>query len=219
VVVLASALDNLGALLTGVLAVVGGAVAGAVLTAAAVWLVCRFAFKRQPPPSVRKLVRWLGAVAGALAVAAFLNFGLGGGGWGPFGGGAGLGPGNGTHDTRPTTGSARETATTPTQPAKAPDTSTAHGSRIRVVVLGGPLVKDDAYFRIEGQPRPMTLREVQEYVNRQRQRPGEAVAGVDILVYQNSLDYDTEPVRQLRAWAAANGLSPAVVELKGNIPE
>ena len=45
------------------------------------------------------------------------------------------------------------------------------------------------------------------------------VAGVDILMYQNSLDYNTDPVRQLRAWAAGAGLTPAIVELNENIPE
>jgi hypothetical protein len=60
---------------------------------------------------------------------------------------------------------------------------------------------------------------IQEYVAQLRRRPGVTVAGVDILVYQNSLDYDTDPVRQLRAWAAGAGLSPALVELNENIPE
>ena len=71
---LADALENLGLLGLSVLAVVGAAVAGGLLTALLVWLVCRLFFRRQPPPLARKLLRWLGAIAGALLVAGYLHF-------------------------------------------------------------------------------------------------------------------------------------------------
>ena len=63
---LGNALDNLGLLFMSLLAVVGGAVAGAVITAGVVWLVCRYGVGRQPPFAARKLLRWLGAIAGCL---------------------------------------------------------------------------------------------------------------------------------------------------------
>src|SRR5262249_11741403 len=136
---LASALDNLAVLVRSVLAVLAGAVAGALLTAAIVWLVCRYSSGRQPPVIVRKLVRWLGAIAGALAVAAFMQFGLGGSGrWGLFGGGLGTGT-QGNADSHSTSSSARDSASTrATQPVpEVKESAPAKAQRVRIVVLGG----------------------------------------------------------------------------------
>jgi hypothetical protein len=213
----ADALQNIGYLGLSLLAVVGGAVAGAVLTAVLVWLACKLFFKRQPPRPVRAILRWLGAVAGALFVAGYLKFG-GGTGW-LFGEG-GLGPGSGDK-------SAGETALSNDVPKAKGDDAKAkvadqppptQADRLRVVILGGALVQGRAFYRIEGQREPVDLKGVQDQVRQRRQQTGSPLTAVDILVYQNSLDYNTEPVRQLRAWVTEAGLTPRLVELRGDIP-
>jgi hypothetical protein len=212
VILSATALENLGFLGLSLLAVAGGAVAGAALTAAAVWLACRFLARQQPPQVVRKLLRWLGGIAGALAVAGFLKFG-GGSGW-LLGSGPGLGgeqPGAGTPriDAAP----AKSPETAPKASAEPPP---ARADRVRVVVLGGELVHSRAFYRIEGEKQATDLKGVQEHVKRRRQAG--PLAGVDILIYQNSLDYNTDAVKQLRAWLTEDGLTTNLIELRGDIP-
>ena len=133
---LANALENLGFLGLSLLAVVGGAVAGAVVTAVVVWLACRFFARKQPPPVVRKLLRWLGAIAGALLVAGYLHFG-GGSGW-LFGEGAGPGGGgrpSGTGEA-PKAAAATKAGETETSPKTALEPP-PQADRVRIVVLGG----------------------------------------------------------------------------------
>ncbi len=216
---LADALENLGFLGLSLLAVIGGAVAGALLTAGVVWLACRGLFGKQPPRPVRTLLRWLGALAGALFVAGYLKFG-GGSGW-LLGSGFGFGPG----------GSGKEGAQalpkdTPTKPAdkaterpkSVEEPPAARSDRVRITVLGGNLVQGRAFYRIEGQNRAVDLKEIQEYIQRRREQPGGALAGVDILIYQDSLGYNTEPVKQLKERVTESGLTPNLVELRSDIP-
>jgi hypothetical protein len=209
-------LENLGNLGVAVLAVVGGAVVGAVVTSVAVWLVSRYYFKKTLPAAPRTLLRWLGAFAGALLVAGFLS--LGGAGWGPFGGG-GPGFGAGAAGDSAGTDAAKSAAADAAkgQDAKATDPPARGGERVRVIVLGGSLVQGRAFYRIEGQRQPSDLDAVREFVRR-RQGESPPLGGVDILIYQNSSDANTEQVKQLRAWALGSGLTPHVVELSGDIP-
>jgi hypothetical protein len=203
--------ENLGVLGMAVLAVVGGAVAGAALTAVLVWLTCRTFFRKQPTPSVAKVLRYLGAIAGALAVGGFLKFG-GGTGY-LFGtGGPGGGVANSTEagDKKPATKSGEE------KPAKLDSPPAKREDRVRVTVLGGTLVKGKAYYRLDGSPEAVDLARVKEAV-RARQAAG-PLAGVDILIYQNSLGYNTDPVRQLKVWVTESGLTPNPAELPGDIP-
>jgi hypothetical protein len=213
----ADALQNIGYLGLSLLAVVGGTVAGAVLTAVLVWLACKLFFKRQPPRPVRAILRWLGAVAGALFVAGYLKFG-GGTGWlfgegGPGSGGKSAGEAALSNDVpKAKGGDAKAKDKVADQPPP------AQADRLRVVILGGSLVQGRAFYRIEGQREPVDLKAVQDQVRQRRQQSGSLLTAVDILVYQNSLDYNTEPVRQLRAWVTEAGLTPHLVELRGDIP-
>jgi hypothetical protein len=210
---LASALENLGFLGLSLLAVAGGAVVGALLTALAVWATCRYFAKKQPPPFVRKVLRWLGGIAGALAVAGYLHFG-GGSGW-LLESGPGLGGDQTGGHTTPRSN---------VPPAKAPDSApktvaeplAPRADRVRVAVLGGELVRGRAFYRIEGEKQPTDLNGVREAVAKRRQSG--PLAGVDILIYQNSLDYNTDGVKQLRAWVTESGLTPNLIELRGDIP-
>jgi hypothetical protein len=210
---LADGLQNLGYLGLSVLAVAGGAMAGAAVTAGLVLLICRFFARQQPPPAVRKLLRWLGGIAGALLVAGFLKFG-GGTGW-LFGEG-GLGPGQG--------GKSAGKAALKQDKGKPSDQTTdtkateqPRADRVRVVILGGELVKVPNYYRIEGQPQPVDLKGVRDHLQR-LQQSGPKLAGVDILIYRNSLYSNSDAVKLLKAQVAELGLTPNLVELNVDIP-
>ncbi|HTK77116.1 MAG TPA: hypothetical protein VL371_17755 [Gemmataceae bacterium] len=208
----ANGLENLGFLSIRVLAVVGGAVVGALLTSFLVWLAGKYWFKRQAPWPAKKLLRTLGAIAGALLVASFLH--LSGGGWGLFGGG-----GIGTGDTGDRGGSKGQQATNQTKDQTSPGAAiVAPGSeRVRVTILGGALVHPPAFYRVEGRPGAVELKDVQDAI-RGRRDPGKPLAAVDILIYDNSLGQDTEPVKKLQAWVRESGLTPNLMLMPGEIP-
>jgi hypothetical protein len=100
---------------------------------------------------------------------------------------------------------------------KAAEEPPPQSSRVRVVILGWELVKVPNYYRVEGQPQAMDLKGVREHVERLRQADGK-LAGVDILIYRNSLYSNSEPVKQLKTQVTEMGLTPNLVELSGDIP-
>jgi hypothetical protein len=208
----ANGLENLGFLGIRVLAVVGGAVVGALLTSFVVWLAGKYWFKRQAPWPAKKLLRTLGAIAGALLVASFLH--LSGGGWGLFGGG-----GTGTGESGERGGSKGQQAANQAkeQPSQGAAIVAPGAERVRVTILGGALVHPPAFYRVEGRPGAVELKDVQELV-RSRREQGKTLAAVDILVYENSLGQDTEPVKRLQAWVRESGLTPNLMLLPGEIP-
>jgi hypothetical protein len=213
--VLAAALDTLGALVYALLAVVGGAVAGAVLTTFLVWLVSKLYFNRKLPHGPRRLLRWLGAVAGALLVASFIHLGIGGGGWGLGGSGFGL---SGTGEPSAGKGAAADPAPPAETPAPKPDTKppAPTADRVQVTILGGALVRGPAFYRVEGQDQAVSLQQVGDAVRR-RQQAGK-VAAVDILIYQNSVSSHHDAVNRLKAWVTEAGLTPNLVLLQTDIP-
>src|SRR5437764_11498667 len=144
----ASGLENLGFLSVRVLAVVGGAVVGALLTTFVVWLAGKYWLKRPVAWPARKVLRTLGAIAGALLVASFLH--LSGGGWGLFGGG-----GSGTGETGDRGGSKGQQAASTAKEVPSPGSAivTPPGAdHVRVTILGGALVRGRAFYRFEGHP-------------------------------------------------------------------
>jgi len=182
------------------------AVAGAILTALAVWTLCRFTVRRQPPRPVNRLLRILGGIAGAIAAILFLPIGYGGFGFGS--GGLGLGPGGGGF-----------------KPNDAPHTASLSGidpkasqppPRIAVIMLGGSLVRGDAYYRFDDDPTPRTLSEIQ---SKWRGANADHPPGLDVVIYfEDSLAQQSAPVRHLVEWAKQAGLSVTVISKPGHIP-
>jgi hypothetical protein len=149
-------------------------------------------------------------------VAGYLHFG-GGSGW-LFGEGAGPGGGGrpGGEGEAPKTAAPSKAVELDTQPTPAVE-QRPQADRVRVVVLGGELVKVPAYYRIEGQRQPVDLKGVRDYIE-QRLRQPDRIGAVDILIYRNSLYSNSEPVRRLKELIADLRLTPNVVELSGDIP-
>lgn len=205
----ANLVDDLGHVVVNVLAVAGGAAVGAVLASLATGFVVRRIFRRPQPPAARTIVRVLGAAAGGLAVAILLFSGFGTG-WGLGGWGLGGGQSKGELGSARATASQRETP-----PNTAPTTPPSHS--VRVVMLGGDLVRKAAAYRLDGERRARTLAEVQDVI-RKRMAATPPAKALDILVYDNSVARGSAPVEELEQWARQAGLTVTVVAAPGDLP-
>jgi hypothetical protein len=206
--VLANMVDDLGQIVVKALAVAGGAAVGALVTGAVVGFVIRRLFRKPQPPALRTFFRVLGAFLGGLAVGVLLFTGVGGGGW--FGGG---GSGHGDSASARVTPSQADktTVAAPTTPA-VPTQQT-----VRVVMLGGDLVRNGAAYRLDGERQARTLAEVKEVVQK-RMAADPPARTLDILVFQNSVAGGSAPVEDLAGWARQAGLTVTVVTAAGDIP-
>jgi hypothetical protein len=188
-----------------------GALVGAILTAVVVWFVCRLTVKKQPPRPVRRMLRILGGVAGAIAAILFLPIGYGGFGLGS--GGLGLGPGGGGFTPSQMAASKSLSGIDPKDPANpAPD------RRTTVIMLGGPLVRGDAFYRFEDDRTPQSLSDVQAKL-RTKMQDDPPLTGLDIVIYfEDSLAQQSAPVIRLVEWCKQAGLNVNIVTKSGHIP-
>jgi hypothetical protein len=187
-----------------------GAVVGAILTALFVWLICRMTVNKQPPRPIRKMLRILGAIAGAIAAILFLPIGYGGFGLGS--GGLGLGPGGGGFEPQ-------AVAPKSLSGIDPKDAATAKPEqRATVIMLGGPLVRGEAFYRFEDERAPQTLAEVQAKL-RGRMQADPPLTALDIVIYfEDSLAQQSAPVLRLVEWSKQAGLSVNTVMKTGHVP-
>jgi hypothetical protein len=188
-----------------------GAVVGAILTALFVWLLCRMTVKKQPPRSINKMLRILGAIAGAIAAILFLPIGFGGFGLGS--GGLGLGPGGGgfapSHAVAPKSLSGMD-------PKDAANPKPEQ--RATVIMLGGPAVRGEAFYRFDVDPTPLTLAEVQTKL-RGRMQADPPLTALDVVIYfEDSLAQQSAPVTRLMEWSKQAGLTANIVNKTGHLP-
>jgi hypothetical protein len=203
-------IDDLGQIVVKVLAVAGGAAVGAFLASGLTRILILRLFRRKQPSSARTLVRVLGAACGGLVVAVLLFTGLGDG-WGLGGWGLGGGQSKGDLGTARAVATQPETSIAPTPPPPASPPS------VRVVMLGGNLVRNGAAYRIEGERQARTLADLQQVI-RQRMAATPPAKSLDILVYENSVARGSAPVEDLEQWARQAGLTVTVVTIPGDLP-
>lgn len=188
-----------------------GAIAGAILVTIVVWFVCRMTVNKQPPRSIRKMFRILGALAGAIAAVMFLPIGYGGFGLGS--GGLGLGPGGGGF----TPADSKSTELPSKQDSK-PDESTSGQKSASIVMLGGSLVAGEAFYRFEDDRKALTLAEIQSKL-KSRMQAEPPLAALEIVIYfEDSLARQSAPVVRLVEWANQAGLKVTVVSRPGHVP-
>lgn len=193
---------DLGLVLMKLLAILGGAAFGALVTRVLVGGITRIVARRRMPRPALNLVSLLGAVAAGLAVWLWL-FGAGGGGgfgsgsgWWPFGGrggngGTGTGAGMGaTHRAPPDSAPRSEERT------------------LQVHMLGGSRVQDGRFY-VLNRDSPRTLSELQETL-RQRRQGNANLSEVEIVIYKDSVAEDTAAVRELLQWLEQAGLKPKI---------
>jgi hypothetical protein len=209
------AMLDLGMQLLKLLAVIGGATVGGLVSGWLFRLVVRLAFRRQVPRPALLLIQFLGAVTLGLAVWYWV---VGSGGWGPGGGGL-LGRGG----TPGTVGEAKGTGEAPKQKpadetAKAKGVAPKAGPEVlRIEMLGGQRVKDHRFYLAEGQPAPQTLAELRQAVA-ERQKQASPLKGIEIIIYEDSVARDHPAVRDLEKWARENELAVTVTFPKREMP-
>jgi hypothetical protein len=210
---------DLGMQLLKLLAVIGGATVGGLLSGWLFRLVVRLAFRRTVPRPALLLIQFLGAVTLGLFVWYWV---VGSGGWGP-GGGVFLGHGGGTPGT---VGEAKGKAEAPKPKAPADEAAKAKAAApgvtagpevLRIEMLGGQRVKEGRFYLPEGQQAPQTLAELRQAVAA-RQKQGPALKGIEIIIYEDSVARDHPAVRDLEKWARENDLAVTVTFPKREMP-
>jgi hypothetical protein len=194
--------------LVKLLAVIGGAVIGALLVGFFSNLLARLATTRKLPPWALNVVRLLGAIAAGWLVALWL-FGGGGPGVGGAGGlGIGSGTGHGPSTAKtPTTGQ----TTAPAPAARSPDGQPQSASEsVRIEVLGpaalmkiGKATQPERCYRVETDmgPQLLTLQETKNWI-RARLKRQPPLRRLDLVLYNDSPAANVPFVRDLANWAA-----------------
>jgi hypothetical protein len=208
--------QNLGSFVVNILAVCGGFLVGYILMYYGLPWLLKMATARliQVPRWLRQILSLLAGVIVAWLVS-LLVFGTGGSGWWPGGGGGsgngGLGTGKEgggptTRDTAPSKGTG---STNGGRPPEVEDT-------LRVEVLnyaGEQRILDTRLYRIAGEKELKTMQEIEELVSR-RTRDGEPgrLKRLEIVIYLNSPDKDTQHVRDLDNLAKSKGLTTVLTQ-------
>lgn len=200
---------HLDSLVLSVLAVAGGAAAGAAGAGMSTRLAGRYFATRVPRPALL-LSRLLGGGAAGLAVWLWV-FGTGGNGWGPGGGGALFG-GKGAGDE----GKSEQISTTGREPLVR-STAPANSDTLRVIMLGGERVKDGRFYQVEGESKPKTFAELKEDI-KAKQRAGR-LRTIEIVIYEDSVARNHPSVRELSDWASENSIPTIIPDSReGNAP-
>ncbi len=207
---------DLGMLLLKLLAVAGGAVLGGALGGFFARVLTRFTIRKQPPQALVFSGRLGGFALAGLAVWLWA-FGMGGSGLGFGSGGLGSG-GEGyigytpvkNKDDKPNDSKPDEKVTEKPVPA---------GPRpARVEMLGGGRVQQDRFYVLDEQPQPLTLAELRDILTAGKKQETDPLKVIEIVVFEDSVDKEHPAVRDLEAWAAANGLQVTISFPQGKRP-
>lgn len=181
-------IDDIGRLGQGALAVLGGAVVGAVVTGFMTNSAVRLLTTRRLPPLILRWVRIGSGLAGGLFVGYVVFSGFGGWGLGGAGGASG--------------GQAEPSATA------AADSRSIPVSRIGISLLGGSRVQNGAFYWLDGPEPPKTLADLGKSLP---VTPGT----VALRIYDDSVARDHVAVVDLITWAERAGWKVVIEEFKG----
>jgi len=205
VTVFAQTFDAIGWLVKG-LAVVGGAVLGALITGMLSQLLVKALTGQKLPRYPLLVMRVLGGILAGWLVVLFV-FGGGGTGFGGMGG-WGFGPGKGASEQKD---AGDKDSTLKDEKASTKDKSgAAEGDEtvLRVEVLTNPAIdklvgtralERQRYYRIEGE-RPIDLLTLDELKQKIRDRLPQ-LQRLDVITREDSPDKDVPRVAELRRWA------------------
>jgi hypothetical protein len=211
--------DKWGDFLIRCLAVVAVFFVGGWLTGFLFQRLTRLLTPKKVYPSVLWLMRTLGGVTLAW-LSLYLIFGTGGG-WGLGGlGGTGPGQGSGNPDTA-RSGSDDKKKDGGEGPKKVEQLPPARETVLRVEVLAltgdEQPIRDDRFYRLEGEQQRQTLEEVRERIY-QRKAAKPPLEKVEIVLYKNSPDRSNPAVEKLRSVVKSQGLETAITEVEANAP-
>lgn len=206
--------EDLGYVVIKVLAVAGGVLVGAVGSGLLLQLLVRLSTTARPPRWAVRVVRVVGGVIVGWLVFLFVFGYSGGAGGGLFGGGGpGTGKGGGTGMTASAGPTGKEG---PTARESARSTEGRKERTLRVEVLVDPRGNGTG-FRVAGRQGLLSLAELQSYIQQRREGPT-GVKRLEIVLYRNSPDRDSGPVKELLAWCNREGLETSIDTPAGDAP-
>jgi hypothetical protein len=210
---------NVGLVVIKILAVAGGALIGGLGCGFGAQGLARLLYAGKLPPPVVQILRVVGGVVAALAVALLVFSGIGGGGDGP-GGPGGPGGQGGTN-----TGGATTPTTTATTPSTTPQgsggitdpTKNSEVLRVEVLLLPGGGGIADPIYRIKGEEKRYSAKELGEEIDL-RKKANKDLAKLEILLYLDSPDENKQQVKELDRLANLKGLNPSTTKVRGKTP-
>jgi hypothetical protein len=196
--------DSVGKTVVNALAVAGGGLLGGLGSWVMTHVLTRLMYAGAPPKWVGRGVGGVGGVLGGWIVYALLF--ATGGGPGP---GPGMGPGPGG---QPGLGGTTAPARTdpeggPPQTGKQPPAD----ATVKVTVVNGGAEMRN--YRLPDEPRPLTLTEL---TRRLGEKPD--LKRLEVVLYEDSPDRDTEAVRVLETWTKNKGLTTSITAAPGKAP-
>lgn len=194
-----------------VVAVIVGAVVGALAATLGLRFVYRLFGLREVHYPVRVTGRLSGALLGAVLVWLWA-FSGGGNGW--LGGGGGFWPFGAPHGS----GNKDNTAQGKDKDKdKDVAKKTEEGPEVLVVhMLGGERVKEQRFYILE-KGKPATFEEIKTSIASARSKNAN-LKKVEIRVYQDSVDEFNPAVTALREWVESQDLTPTLATPKGQAP-
>jgi hypothetical protein len=213
--------DKWGDFLIRCLAVVAVFFVGGWLTGFLFQRLTRLLTTKKVYPSLLWLMRTVGGVTLAW-LSLYLIFGTGGG-WGLGGlGGTGPGQGEGTGNPEaPHSGDNGRKKDGGEGPARVEQLPPARETVLRVEVLALTAddlpIRDDRFYRIEGEQQRQSLEEVRERIY-QRKAAKPPLEKVEIVLYKNSPDRSNPAVEKLRSVVKSQGLETAITEVEAKAP-
>jgi hypothetical protein len=188
------------------LAAVGGFLAGWVLGGPAAAVLGRLAFHRPMPPSARFVSKLGSGLLVGLLVFWYLVLGPGGGGGGR-GGGTGAGVGPGKKGSGPAKVDGKGTGEDVGKGSLSPKTQKS-SERLAIKLLGGAEVKDGKYYLIDKSSTALDAAALKSRLEEVRNK----IAGVDIIVSDNSVGTDHPAYRYLLQLTLEYDLRPSIVQ-------
>jgi hypothetical protein len=211
------AVENLGQFIVSILAVAGAAFLGGLGVGFLTQLLARSLTAKPLPRSALQLVRLLGALACGILVAMLL-FGPGGGGGAGQGLGLGNGLGLGKGSTQPPAESPSEKkGPAPAEKPRKEDKPVPPNGILRIEVRGDEPQPQRRFYRVEKETRLQSLEETADILS-QRHKENPDLKKVVIVLYKDSPDRDTAPVRELVRLIEARGLTPEISLDPGRAP-
>jgi hypothetical protein len=207
------AVIDVGMNLLKILAVAGGATVGGIGGGLLLRLIAKVSFGRKTPRVPLRIVQALGATGIGVFVYywAFNSGGSGLGGDGATFGGKGQGTSLSTDLDADKT---KQDAGKADLQEKAP----AGAAVVRVEMLGGPRVKGDRFYMLDGEKEAKNLAELREAIRAQQQKDKVTIERIDIVIYEDSVAPDHPAVRDLEKWAKQNNLTVSIWKPAGLSP-
>jgi hypothetical protein len=175
-----------------IIAIVGGLCVGSLFN-----LFAKLVFGKMLPASALRFVRVGGGLTTGFIAGMFVFSGGGGLGWG------------GTGANAPTD---QPAASLNAKPVVAPIPAP-----LRITLLGGVRVKDEAFYLLDGSPDARKLAEVQTLLTDLKGKSA-VLPKLDLRIYDDSVARSHAAVVELEQWAMAQGFSVTVETTTGTLP-